>query len=174
MKSGKGAHSLDDIDRQILEILQEDCSTPRNRVAELVGLSAPSIHERLRKLEESGVVQGYHAVLDARTLGLDVTAFIGVSVQHPSQIEAFEEAVVALKAVQECHHVTGDFTLLLKVRSANTATLEVLISRIRSLPGVVRTVTMVVLSTQTERVAIDLATPEEPEHRARPHRSRFR
>lgn len=154
--------TLDDIDRHILELLQEDCTTSRARIAELVGLSGPSVHERIRKLEEAGVVRGYHAMLDGRALGLDVTAFIGVSLQHPRQIEDFEDAVAGLRAVQECHHVTGDFTLMLKVRTANTATLEGLISRLRSLEGVQRTVTMVVLSTQTERTAIELDVPEEP------------
>lgn len=174
MKLGKGTHTLDEVDRQILHILQEDCTTPRNRVAELVGLSAPTILERIRKLEESGIVRGYHAMLDARSLGLDVTAFIGVSLQHPAQIDVFEDAIIALTAVQECHHVTGDFTLMLKVRTTNTATLEELISCIRSVSGVLRTVTMVVLSTQTERVAMDLETHDEPEPRRRaPQRPRM-
>ena len=163
MRTGKSTNGLiDDLDRQILELLQEDCTTSRSRIGELVGLSGPSVHERIRKLEECGVVRGYHAMLDPRAVGVDVSAFIGVSLQHPVRIEAFEDAVGELRAVQECHHVTGDFTLMLKVRTANTATLEELISRLRSLDGVQRTVTMVVLSTQTERTTVDLDPPEEP------------
>ena len=168
MKLGKDTSRLDEIDRQILGILQDDCTTPRTKVAEMVGLSSPSVLERIRKLEEGGIVKGYHALIDARSVGLDVTAFIGVSLLHPRQIESFEAAVTALKAVHECHHVTGDFTLLMKVKTANTASLEELISSIRSIDGVSRTFTMVVLSTQTERVELALEPPgEDPSLRVR-------
>jgi Lrp/AsnC family leucine-responsive transcriptional regulator len=162
MKLGKNGSTLDEIDLRILEILQTDATTPRTRVADLVGLSAPSVLDRIRKLEESGTIRGYHALIDARSVGLDVTSFIGVSLQHPRQIESFEAEVTGLKAVQECHHVTGDFTLLLKAKTASTASLEELISRLRSIEGVSRTITMVVLSTQTERVELDL-DPQEPD-----------
>lgn len=147
---------LDVTDLQILQTLQQDCKISLARIGEQVGLSAPSVIERIKKMEQAGVIRGYHAVLDSRLLGLDVTAFIGVSIDHPREIDVFEEAVSSLDGVLECHHVTGQHTLLLKVKSASTSTLEGLISRIRSIPGVARTDTMVVLSTHCERVQVPL------------------
>src|SRR5262245_50673065 len=131
-----GSHldaELDDTDLRILDTLQEDCRTALARIGEHVGLSAPSVLERIKKLEAAGVITGYHAVLDARRVGLDVTAFIGVITTHPDVIGALERSVVALDGVLECHHVTGEYTLLLKVKTANTSSLEKLITQIRSL-----------------------------------------
>ena len=159
-----GDHSdleLDDIDLRILGLLQEDCRTSLVRIGEQVGLSAPAVLERIKKLEAAGIVTGYRAILDARRLGLDITAFIGVLITHPSRIGDFERQVAALSDVLECHHVTGEHTLLLKVKTANTSSLERLISQIRSLDGVTRTETMIVLSTHTERVQLALH-PAEP------------
>src|SRR5215813_9065860 len=127
---------LDDIDLHILEILQEDCRTSLVRLGEQVGLSAPAVLERIKKLEAAGVITGYRALLDARRLGLDITAFIGVIISHPNLIGDFERQVVAVRDVLECHHVTGEYTLLLKVKTRNTSSLEHLISQIRSLDGV--------------------------------------
>ena len=157
---------LDGIDRQLLDALQTDSKRSLKEIGAAVGLSAPSVMERVRKLESAGVIRGYHALLDARKVGLDTSAFIGVSVSNPRQISAFEVWVESIPQVLECHHVTGGHTLLLKVKTQNTADLEKLISRIRSMDGVAGTETMVVLSTHTERVEVALP-PCEPESEAR-------
>lgn len=159
MKLGNGQEmALDAIDLEILQTLQEDCKIPLARIGDRVGLSAPSVIERIKKLEQAGVVRGYHAVLDSRRVGLDVTAFIGVLLSQPLGIQDFEGTVSALEGVLECHHVTGGYTLLLKVKTQNTSSLEKLISQIRGIPGVTRTETMVVLSTHTERSQIPLTS----------------
>lgn len=163
---------LDLVDRQILGVLQDDCKTPLARIGQLVGLSAPSVVERLRKLEGAGVIRGYHAVVSARHLGLDVTAFIGVSINYPKMIGTFEQVVASVPDVLECHHVTGDHTLLLKVKTRNTATLEQILSRIRSTPGVERTHTMIVLSTQAERTQIVVELPERQPGNGKAQRAR--
>ncbi|MCW5890013.1 MAG: Lrp/AsnC family transcriptional regulator [bacterium] len=174
MKFGSHADAeLDDIDLRILAALQEDCRTPLTRLGERVGLSAPSVLERIKKLEAARVVTGYHAALDARRLGLDVTAFIGVLASSADLIARFEECITAMDEVLECHHVTGEFTLLLKVKTADTSSLERLISRIRALDGVSRTDTSVVLSTLAERAQIllpaatEAATPPMPKRQKR-------
>jgi Lrp/AsnC family leucine-responsive transcriptional regulator len=154
MKLGELHPDLDDIDRQILALMQENCRLPLAKIGERVGLSAPSVMERVKKLEDSGIITGYRAVLNARLLGNDITAFIGVSTGHPHAIEQFERNVDAFEDVLECHHVTGTHTLMLKAKTRNTSSLEELISRIRSIEGVVRTETMVVLSTHTERIQV--------------------
>jgi len=151
MRAKRDQQGLDEIDRRILEMLQVDCKVPLSRLGEQVGLSAPSVVERVRKLENEGFIQGYHARLNARRLGLDVTAFISVWTAHPRVIKAFSERLPAFEDVLECHHVTGDPSLLLKVKTRNTRSLERLISALRSLSGVERTETNVVLSTLVER-----------------------
>ncbi len=151
MKFGGDSPELDAIDLQIIGLLQEHGRIPLVKLGEQVGLSAPSVNERVKKLEDGGVIIGYHATVDATRLGKDVTAFIGVSIVHPKTISLFEESVALLDDVLECHHVTGQHTLMLKVKTENTSSLERLISAIRSIEGVARTETMVVLSTHTER-----------------------
>jgi Lrp/AsnC family leucine-responsive transcriptional regulator len=164
---------LDGIDRQLLAELQSDCKRSLKEIGAAVSLSAPSVLERVRKLESAGIIKGYHALLDARKVGLDISAFIGVSISNPALLSAFEEWVESIPQVLECHHVTGGHTLLLKVKTQNTEDLEQLISRVRSMEGVASTETMVVLSTHTERVEIALP-PGEPvadaRRRKRPRR----
>ena len=114
---------LDEIDRSILAMLQADCKLALAKLGEQVGLSAPSIVERVRKLENEGFIKGYHARLDARRLGLDVTAFISVWLAHAQAIKEFEQHLKDLEDVLECHHVTGDPTLVLKIKTRNTQSL---------------------------------------------------
>jgi Lrp/AsnC family leucine-responsive transcriptional regulator len=160
MKLGHEAGEPDAIDLQIISSLQEHGRIPLTKLAEQVGLSAPSVIERVKKLEDGGMITGYHASIDARKLGKDVTAFIGVSIGHPRTIGLFEESVALMDDVLECHHVTGEHTVLLKVKTNNTASLEQLIRTIRLIDGVTRTETMVVLSTHTERTQISVSNEE--------------
>jgi Lrp/AsnC family leucine-responsive transcriptional regulator len=153
--------ALDDTDTQILELLQEDCKRSLADIGERVGMSAPSVIERIRKLEAAGVIRGYTALVDARRVGLDVAAFIGVTINFPKKIAAFEREVRKMREVLECHHITGDHTLLIKVRTYNTASLEQVISRLRTIDGVDRTHTMVVLSTINENGPLLLRDPQE-------------
>ncbi len=162
MKLGQPDSEFDDIDLHILALLQENCKLPLAKVGEKVGLSAPSVIERIKKLEDNEVIIAYRAIVNARRLGKDVSAFIGVSISHPKLIDEFEQDIVGLDDVLECHHVTGQHTLLLKVKTNSTSTLEDLISTLRSIEGVDRTETMVVLSTHGERTQVSVhydATP---------------
>ncbi len=160
MKLRRDNVGLDEIDRRILQLLQEDCKTPLAKLGQQVGLSAPSVVERVRRLEAEGFVRGYHASLDAGRLGLDVTAFIGVSIDQPGVIDGFEKQLADLEDVLECHHVTGEHSLLLKVKTRNTKSLEGLISRLRSIRGVERTQTSVVLSTPVERGQLSVSAAD--------------
>jgi Lrp/AsnC family leucine-responsive transcriptional regulator len=150
------APELDATDLHILELLQENCKQPLAAIGKEVGLTAPSVVERIHKLEAAGVIHAYVALLDGRALGKDVTAFIGVSIGHPRGIDAFGREIDAVPEVLECHHVTGEFTLLVKVKTENTESLEQVIDRIRHIDGVTRTETMVVLSTHAERTRLSL------------------
>lgn len=149
---------IDDIDIQLLEILQHRGRTRRNDLAEAVGLSLPSVSERLRKLEEQKIITGYHATVDYKKLGRDITAFIFVTIDSSKHYTQFIEHAVALDEILECHAITGEGSHLLKVRTTNTASLEKLLARIQAWAGVVSTRTNLVLSTTKEstRVRIDL------------------
>lgn len=160
---------LDSVDLHILALLQENCKLPMVKIGERVKLSAPSVMERIKKLEEDGVIRGYTAVLDARKLSKDITAFIGVFVEHPKMIGKFEREIDRLEAVQECHHVTGQHTLLVKVKVDNTSALEELLRKIRSIDGVARTETSVVLSTHTESLWVALNRDAVPAENQQQH-----
>src|SRR5688500_11275629 len=169
---GNTRFELDQIDVQLLLMLQDDCTTSLAKLGQVVDLSAPSVMERIRKLEEAGIIRGYTALLDARGLGLDITAFIGVGIAYPKGIDSLAKLVADTPAVLECHHVTGTHTMLLKIKTRNTASLEQLISRIRSTEGVERTETMVVLSTLAERVRLALDPSEMAPSQAPPAKRR--
>jgi len=167
-KPGPFEPALDATDLAILDLLQRNCKQALAEIGKRVGLSAPSIVERIHKLEEAGVIRGYVALLDGRAVGKDVTAFIGVSINHPRAFESFEKEVERAADVLECHHVTGQHTLMLKVKTDDTETLEQLIDRIRAIEGVTRTETMIVLSTHTERTRVAIDQEDAP----MPRRSR--
>ncbi len=145
---------IDATDVQILDILQADGRAKRTDIAEAVGLSLPSISSRMRALEERGVVTGYHAVVDAKRLGRDVTAFVTVASAGSEHYPAFIAGVTAMPEVLELHSITGDGSHMLKVRVRNTAALEGLLGRIQVLPGVRGTRTSLVLSTLKETLAL--------------------
>jgi Lrp/AsnC family leucine-responsive transcriptional regulator len=150
---------LDDIDLKILDILQRAGRTRRNDLAESVGLSLPSVSERLRKLEEANVITGYHARVDHKRMGNDITAFIVVTVDSSRHYSAFLDHAQGLDEIMECHAITGDGTHLLKVRTCNTASLEKLLAKIQAWSGVVHTRTQLVLSTAKETSRIKFFIP---------------
>lgn len=119
-------------------------------------MSAPAVMERVKKLEAGGVIRGYQALIDGKKVGKDITAFIGVSVGNQRDIDKFAAQMMRYPDVLECHHVTGEESFVLKVKAANTAALEKLLGQIRSVEGVTRTVTKVVLSTAKEGLIVDL------------------
>ncbi|HCV43365.1 MAG TPA: AsnC family transcriptional regulator [Bacteroidetes bacterium] len=145
---------FDEIDTKILELLQRKGRTKRNDLAEAVGLSIPSVGDRLKKLEDSGVIHGYHAVLDAKKLGKDITAFIFVTVDSSKHFNQFIDHANGFDEILECHAITGEGSHLLKIRTTNTASLERLLARIQAWSGVTSTRTNLVLSTSKETTRI--------------------
>ena len=145
---------LDDIDITILELLQKQGRTRRNELAEIVGLSLPAASERLRKLEEAGIITGYFARLNHKALGKDITAFVSVTVDSSKHFAAFVEHVTATDDILECHGITGEGTHMLKVRTENTESLEKLLGKVQSWLGVTKTTTSMVLSTSKETARI--------------------
>jgi Lrp/AsnC family transcriptional regulator, leucine-responsive regulatory protein len=152
----KRINLIDHIDLKILSILQNSGRSRLADIAEEVELSAPAVMERVKKLEVGGIIKGYQAVVDGKKVGKDITAFIGVSIGNQRDMDKFAAQMLQRHDVLECHHVTGDESFILKVKSANTGSLERLLGEIRSVEGVTRTVTKVVLSTAKESQALDL------------------
>ena len=110
--------------------------------------------ERLRKLEENAYITGYHATVDPKKLGRDVTAFILVSVDSSKHYAQFIEHAHAVDEILECHAVTGEGSHLLKIRTTNTGSLERLLAKIQAWPGVGGTRTNLVLSSTKETMRI--------------------
>jgi len=128
-------------------------------LAATLELSPPATADRVRRLEERGVVQGYSALVDPEAVGCGLTAFIAVTLERPEHRDAFLKRILELPQIQECHHVAGDDDYLLKVRCRSPRDLEQIISeRIKSLQGIVRTRTTIVLSTAKETPALPLPT----------------
>ncbi|HPQ80176.1 MAG TPA: Lrp/AsnC family transcriptional regulator [bacterium] len=155
---------IDETDEAILEILQRRARTKRGELASATGLSTPAISERMKKLEDAGIVRAYLTAVDYRALGYDVSAFIAVTVDSSKHYRTFLGRVESEDEVLECHAVTGKGTHLLKVRTRNTAALERLLSRIQSWEGVSQTVTNLVLSSPKETTYVPLSNkgPKRP------------
>ena len=147
----KTSQSLDPKDLRILALVQRDGKLAQAEIARRVGLSPAAINERLKKLEKSGVIRRYAAIVDPAAVGSTMTAFVEVFIEHPRREPAFIERMLKLDEVQECHYVTGEFSLLLKVRVRDIQALqELLLRRLNSLEGVRQTRTLIVLSTLKE------------------------
>ena len=145
------SQSLDDKDRRILALVQRDAKLPQAEIASRIGLSTAAVSERLRKLESAGFLRRYVAVVDPKAVGVSVTAFVEVFVEHPRFESAFIDHVLGIDEVQECHHITGEFSLLLKIRVRDMEALQqLLIHKLNALEGVRQTRTVIVLSTSKE------------------------
>lgn len=154
------SHLLDEIDIAILNHLQENGRAQRNKIAELVSLSVPSVSERMKKLEERGLIEGYHAVLNSKDFHFDITAFLFVQVDGSEHYPNFVEEVKKEPEILECHSITGEGSHLLKVRTKNTSSFEQLLSRIQAWDGVDKTRSNLVLSSfkETRALPIEQAT----------------
>lgn len=143
--------TLDTIDYKLIDLLQQHARMTQLEMAAAVGLSQPAVAERMRKLEQEGIITGYSARVDGRKLGKDITAFIGVRIEHPKYNTGFGKKVLSVPDVLECHRITGPDSYLLKVVTEDTQSLDRLISDLlRHIPGVTRTLTTVVTSSIKE------------------------
>jgi Lrp/AsnC family transcriptional regulator, leucine-responsive regulatory protein len=141
---------VDAIDRQIIDLLRGNARLSYAELGRQVGLSAPAVHERVGKLESTGVIRGYRADVTPELIGLSVTALIGIAQQTGTQIEDVVTALQELPEIESCYFLAGDESFLLKVRVGTMAELEQLIVRLSHTHGVARTRTTVALSTKWE------------------------
>lgn len=144
---------LDAIDVKILNMLIENGRISYTDIAKEVGMKPPSVIDRIKKMESDGIVYKYAAHANYRKLGYDIVAFIGVVIDNPLHIDDFETKLQDVdEDIVECYHVTGDFTLLMKVITKNTNTLASIIKKVRTFSGIVNTNTILVFSTMLDRV----------------------
>ena len=144
-------------DLKIIRRLMSNARATWAELGALIGLSAPAAAERVRKLEESGVIKGYAALIAPASIGCGLASLISLTIENPEYRPAIITKIGELAEILECHHVAGDVDYILKVRCFGTRDLERLISNeIKSFPGV-RTKTTVILSTIKETPVLPLS-----------------
>ena len=165
---------LDPMDERILAILQEDGRRTYAEIASLVGLTAPSAHDRVKKLEARGTIRGYSASVDPQQAGFGVLAFVLVTQEVYSDWDSVASRFRTMPEVVECHHVAGDEDFVLKIRARDTGHLERVLREIQ-LSGHVRSSrTMVVLSSPLEGRGLPIGSDTPlPNVRAAHHRARL-
>jgi Lrp/AsnC family leucine-responsive transcriptional regulator len=141
---------VDDIDRQLLSLLMADARSSYAQLARAVGLSAPSVHDRVRRLERSGALRGYAAVVDPGAVGLGVTALVGILQREGAEQDDLAAALAEIEEIEDCWFVAGEEAFVVKVRVADIDDLERTLGVLRRTKGVARTRTTVVLSTRFE------------------------
>jgi Lrp/AsnC family leucine-responsive transcriptional regulator len=140
---------VEDLDRRIVELLTEDGRISYTDLGRALGMSTSAVHQRVRRLEERGVVTGYTAKVDQRALGRELTAFMSITPLDPAAPDDIPERLHDVPEIDECHSVAGDESYILKVRVGTPVALEELIATIRGAANV-STRTTVVLSTPWE------------------------
>jgi DNA-binding Lrp family transcriptional regulator len=155
---------LDAVDRSIVEVLQTDARISIQQLADQVGLSRAATYARVRRLETSGVIARYAAILDPQAAGFDLLCFVGVRVAVHSHevVERTRTALAGLPEVLECHHVTGQFDYLLKVALRNRGELErFIVERLTTVPGIERINTSLVLHVAKSTTALPISHQED-------------
>ncbi len=147
---------LDDLDITILKKLQVSGRTKRSELAEAIGLSLPSLSERLKKLEDHKVIEGYYTKLNRHIFGLDIMAFITVIMDSSKNYERLIDHVKKTPEILECYAILGEGSHMMKALVKDSKSLENLLTKIQSWPGVTRTVTSFVLSTIKEGTYLNI------------------
>lgn len=147
---------LDELDLKILRTLQQNGRTKRNELADQVQLSVPSVSDRLKKLEDNNIIEGYYTKVNRQAFGYDILAFILVMMDSSKHYKDLIKHVDKHLHILECYSVLGEGSHLLKVCVKNTEALEKLLSEIQTWPGVTGTKTTYVLSTIKETTAINI------------------
>jgi Lrp/AsnC family transcriptional regulator, leucine-responsive regulatory protein len=151
-RPSRGSSQIDDpVDRKLLGLLKENARATYAELGKRAHLSAPAVYARIRRLERAGVIQSHTVSVDPATIGLPFCAFIRVGTAGDYGCAAIAANLATNPEIEECHSVAGEDTLLVKARTATPIDLEYLIKKIRSIPGIVTTVTTVVLMTHFER-----------------------
>jgi Lrp/AsnC family leucine-responsive transcriptional regulator len=149
---------MDNIDTKIIKLLQDNARITASEIAGAINLSVPAVSERLKKLETSGIIKQYTAIIDPVHFNKSLMALVFVTLERPRFSDIFAEFITRQDDILECHYLAGDADYALKVVTENTATLQELLNRIKSVQGVQKTRTIVILSTAKNNYSV---VPEE-------------
>jgi len=152
---------IDDTDRKILELLQNDARMTNAAIGEKVNMTAPSVYERIRKLEQRGVIQKYTAIVNPQALGKTITAFIRLTAAWDEKHTPGIAEISQDPDVLELYNVAGEDCFILKTRVSNPEELEALLQRIRTKITIMRSVTMIVMSSIKENAPLNCAPANE-------------
>jgi len=143
---------LDELDLQILDLLIKDCRTPYLEIARICHVSGGTIHVRMKKMEELGIIKGTRILLNLPKLGYDVCCFVGIYVDKTSSFNSVFEELSRIKEVVEIHLTTGNYSILTKVVCKNISDLQdILLNKINSIAGIQRTDTIISLDQPIDR-----------------------
>jgi Lrp/AsnC family leucine-responsive transcriptional regulator len=154
--------AVDATDRKLVDALRVNGRATYAELARTVGLSAPAVHERVGKLEASGVITGYHAAVAPESLGYAINALVGIFITDNADTDDIAVALAKVPVVEHCWFVAGEETFVLKVRAPDVTSLEATIRDLNRIKGVARTRTTVVLSTKFED-RVPVAEPDGPD-----------
>lgn len=142
---------LDAIDRKILKHLIKNARTPFLEIARECGISGAAIHQRIRKLNDAGVICGSRLIVDPRMLGFDVCAYIGVRIESAKDLDTTQEALKSIPEIVECHFVTGSYSLFVKLYCIDNDHLMRVINTLQGIPGISSTETRISLREAFQR-----------------------
>jgi Lrp/AsnC family transcriptional regulator, leucine-responsive regulatory protein len=149
---------LDELDLQLLDALQRNARSTFAELGSVVGLKAPAVHDRVKRLEGRGYILNYSAQLDAKRLGLHLVAFVSCYTSPDCRYEEFTRTLGNMPEVVEVHSVAGEETFVCKVVTRSTGHLDELLAKLKSMPGMARTRTTIVLTTPYDRGGISVQT----------------
>ena len=151
--------ALDTIDVRILEVLQENARVSISELSKQVNLSLSAVSERLKKLENSNILEQYTTVLNPAAMEKELSAIMMISMEDPSDTVEFRRLVQELDEILECHYITGTYDYVLKITTKNMATLELLMNKIKSIKSIKHTETNVIFSTiKNKHSVVPIAT----------------
>jgi Lrp/AsnC family transcriptional regulator for asnA, asnC and gidA len=143
---------IDGIDKKIIRSLIKDARIPILSIARDVGISGAAIHQRLRKLEKSGLIDGYHMKINSKYLGYNTIAFVGVFLDSTSQLVSVIKKLKAISEIVECHYIAGNFTVFLKVLCrSNEDLMHLLDNKVKVIEGVTKFETFISLAQKIDR-----------------------
>ena len=145
---------MDNIDIKILQCLTKDARMNASQISSTVNLSVSAVIERMKKLENSGLIRGYTALIDERLAGYDVQALISIRLEHPKYNQSFAKQMRDHRCVMECYYITGDFDYIARVSAGSTEELTKVLNDIKQIPGVSLTRTYVVLDNIKQEASV--------------------
>ncbi len=141
---------LDDTDRAILDILQANARTPFSEIARQIDMSSATVHDRVNRMEAAGVIEGYHAQVDPKAVGMGISAIVGLRVEQGREQDTLER-LTDIEGVQQVHLTTGEWDVMMRVYAEDADALRALMfDQIAQMDGFARSQTMVILGTTYE------------------------